>query len=327
MKTGYITVLGRADDVLNVAGHRIATADVESALVSHPACGEAGVCGVPDDIKGEAIVAYVVLRAGLHCVRRTGRRPDRARARRARPDRHPGRDPLRRPSSPKPAAARSCAASSKPKKPAKTSATSPSRNSVARLATTTLGGATSRCRSAPDAPAPRSRRVIPPSMRRAVNALRTRTRLPIIVPAAIDVSDVTDHRVYVEIETATARAYTIDVDLAPGCYGVHACGYFSLSAAARGGGVPHRRVEARRRRSAALGPLRLSDRHGDLVGTTAYTLSVNSHGPPPLPLARAIVANLIDDTILNEQIAAAKLFVAADLVGVPSNLISPWSMM
>jgi acetyl-CoA synthetase len=61
---GFISVLGRADDVLNVAGHRIATADVESALVSHPACGEAGVCGVPDEIKGEAIVAYVVLRAG-----------------------------------------------------------------------------------------------------------------------------------------------------------------------------------------------------------------------------------------------------------------------
>jgi acetyl-CoA synthetase len=61
---GYFTVLGRADDVLNVAGHRIATADVESALVAHPACGEAGVCGIPDDVKGEAIVAYVVLRSG-----------------------------------------------------------------------------------------------------------------------------------------------------------------------------------------------------------------------------------------------------------------------
>jgi acetyl-CoA synthetase len=61
---GYLTVLGRADDVLNVAGHRIATADVESGLVSHPACAEAGVCGVPDELKGEAIVAYVVLRAG-----------------------------------------------------------------------------------------------------------------------------------------------------------------------------------------------------------------------------------------------------------------------
>ena len=61
---GYLAILGRADDVLNVAAHRIATADVESALVSHPACGEAGVCGVPDDLKGEAIVAYVVLRGG-----------------------------------------------------------------------------------------------------------------------------------------------------------------------------------------------------------------------------------------------------------------------
>jgi acetyl-CoA synthetase len=61
---GYFAVLGRADDVLNVAGHRIATADVESALVSHPACGEAGVCGIPDEIKGEGIVAYVVLRGG-----------------------------------------------------------------------------------------------------------------------------------------------------------------------------------------------------------------------------------------------------------------------
>jgi acetyl-CoA synthetase len=61
---GYITVLGRADDVLNVAGHRIATADVESALVSHPACAEAGVIGKADDIKMEVIKAFVVLRAG-----------------------------------------------------------------------------------------------------------------------------------------------------------------------------------------------------------------------------------------------------------------------
>lgn len=61
---GYILVLGRADDVLSVAGHRIATADVESALVSHPACGEAGVVGKADDIKGEVIKAFVVLRMG-----------------------------------------------------------------------------------------------------------------------------------------------------------------------------------------------------------------------------------------------------------------------
>ncbi len=61
---GTISVLGRADDVLNVAGHRIATADVESALVSHPACGEAAVVGKADAIKGEVIKAFVVLREG-----------------------------------------------------------------------------------------------------------------------------------------------------------------------------------------------------------------------------------------------------------------------
>ncbi|RIH82687.1 Acetyl-coenzyme A synthetase [Calidithermus terrae] len=61
---GYFTVLGRSDDVLNVAGHRIGTADVESALVSHPAVAEAAVIGVPDPIKGESIKAFVVLRAG-----------------------------------------------------------------------------------------------------------------------------------------------------------------------------------------------------------------------------------------------------------------------
>ena len=44
---GYIAVLGRADDVLNVAGHRIGTAEVESALVSHPAVGEAAAIGIP----------------------------------------------------------------------------------------------------------------------------------------------------------------------------------------------------------------------------------------------------------------------------------------
>ena len=64
-ESGYVTVRGRADDVLSIAGHRIATADVESALVSHKACGEAGVVGVPDAIKGESIVAYVVLRSGF----------------------------------------------------------------------------------------------------------------------------------------------------------------------------------------------------------------------------------------------------------------------
>jgi acetyl-CoA synthetase len=61
---GYIAVIGRADDVLNVAGHRIGTAEIESALVSHPAIAEAAAIGVPDALKGEAIVAFVQLRAG-----------------------------------------------------------------------------------------------------------------------------------------------------------------------------------------------------------------------------------------------------------------------
>ena len=62
-KDGYITVLGRADDVLNVAGHRIGTAEVESALVSHPAVAEAAAIGIPDPIKGESIKVFVQTRA------------------------------------------------------------------------------------------------------------------------------------------------------------------------------------------------------------------------------------------------------------------------
>ncbi len=62
---GYFQILGRADDVLNVAGHRIGTADVESALVSHKSVAEAAVIGIPDEIKGEAIVAFVQLRSSF----------------------------------------------------------------------------------------------------------------------------------------------------------------------------------------------------------------------------------------------------------------------
>ncbi|MGC2258108.1 MAG: acetate--CoA ligase [Candidatus Sulfotelmatobacter sp.] len=60
---GYIAVLGRYDDVLNVAGHRIGTAEVESALVSHPAVAEAAAIGVPDAMKGESIKVFVQVRA------------------------------------------------------------------------------------------------------------------------------------------------------------------------------------------------------------------------------------------------------------------------
>ncbi|MEA3201071.1 MAG: acetyl-CoA synthetase [Thermoplasmata archaeon] len=61
---GYYMILGRVDDVIKVAGHRIGTMEVESALVSHPAVAEAAVIGKHDPIKGEAIVAYVIPRAG-----------------------------------------------------------------------------------------------------------------------------------------------------------------------------------------------------------------------------------------------------------------------
>lgn len=61
---GYFCVLGRADDVMNVAGHRIGTAEVESAFVSHPAVAEAAVIGLPDEVKGERIKGFVVLRPG-----------------------------------------------------------------------------------------------------------------------------------------------------------------------------------------------------------------------------------------------------------------------
>ncbi len=61
---GYFMVMGRADDVLKVAGHRIGTAEVESALVSHPTVAEAAVIGKPDPIRGESIKAFVTLRMG-----------------------------------------------------------------------------------------------------------------------------------------------------------------------------------------------------------------------------------------------------------------------
>ena len=58
-------LLGRVDDVLNVAGHRIGTMEVESALVDHPAVAEAAVVGKQHDLKGQAIAAFVTLRAGF----------------------------------------------------------------------------------------------------------------------------------------------------------------------------------------------------------------------------------------------------------------------
>ncbi len=61
---GYVWIVGRLDDVINVSGHRIGTAEVEGSLVGHPAVAEAAVVARPDDIKGAALVAFVSLRAG-----------------------------------------------------------------------------------------------------------------------------------------------------------------------------------------------------------------------------------------------------------------------
>ena len=61
---GYYWITGRVDDVLNVSGHRMGTAEVESALVAHPKVAEAAVVGYPHDIKGQGIHAYVTLVAG-----------------------------------------------------------------------------------------------------------------------------------------------------------------------------------------------------------------------------------------------------------------------
>ncbi len=61
---GYFWLMGRIDDVINVSGHRVGTMEIESALVSHPQVAEAAVVGRPDPIKGQAVVAYVVLRSG-----------------------------------------------------------------------------------------------------------------------------------------------------------------------------------------------------------------------------------------------------------------------
>src|SRR6266542_4055753 len=62
-KDGYYWLLGRVDDVMNVAGHRISTTEVESALVDHRSVAEAAVVGKKDDVSGQAIFAFVILRA------------------------------------------------------------------------------------------------------------------------------------------------------------------------------------------------------------------------------------------------------------------------
>ena len=63
-KDGYFWIIGRVDDVIKVSGYRLGTAEIESALVSHPAVAEAAAIGLPHEIKGNAIHTYVILKAG-----------------------------------------------------------------------------------------------------------------------------------------------------------------------------------------------------------------------------------------------------------------------
>src|SRR5271167_4277568 len=63
---GYLWIMGRVDDVIKVSGHRLGTMEIESALVSHAGVAEAACVGRPDDVKGEAVVAFVTLEGGHH---------------------------------------------------------------------------------------------------------------------------------------------------------------------------------------------------------------------------------------------------------------------
>ena len=91
---GYCWILGRVDDVLNVAGHRIGTMEVECALVDHPAVAEAAVVGKTDELKGTAIAAFVTLKGRHPPVQRAARRTARPRRPQDRRDRPPRRYPL-----------------------------------------------------------------------------------------------------------------------------------------------------------------------------------------------------------------------------------------
>jgi len=67
---GYVWVIGRVDDVIKVSGYRLGTAEIESALVSHPSVAEAAVIGVPDEVRGNVIQAYCILKSGVEPTQR-----------------------------------------------------------------------------------------------------------------------------------------------------------------------------------------------------------------------------------------------------------------
>ena len=96
-KDGYIWVLGRVDDVIKVAGHRLSSMEIESVLVSHPAVAEAAVVARPDEIKGEAIVCFVALRVGHEPMPSSAQRTDGLRSQHHRLHSSPRRRPLHAP--------------------------------------------------------------------------------------------------------------------------------------------------------------------------------------------------------------------------------------
>ena len=123
---GYLWLLGRVDDVMNVSGHRVSTTEVESALVDHPAVAEAAVVGANDPLTGQAIIGYVIVRGDVGEPTPELDRGDPPARRPPRSARRPG--PRRSswcPTCPRPAAARSCVACCATWPRAATSATPP----------------------------------------------------------------------------------------------------------------------------------------------------------------------------------------------------------
>ena len=119
-KDGYFWIVGRIDDVLNVSGHRIGTAEIESALVSHPAVAEAAAVGRPDELKGQALVVFVTLKS-THTASEQLKEELRAHVGKEIGSlAKPGPRSALPPACPRPAAEKSCAASSRKSPPAAT---------------------------------------------------------------------------------------------------------------------------------------------------------------------------------------------------------------
>ena len=107
---GYFWLMGRVDDVINVSGHRLGTMEVESALVAHPKVAEAAVVGRPDELKGQAISAFVTLESGHQPSEAAEGRAAQVGLERDRLARPARRHPLHRGAAQDAHAAKSCAA-------------------------------------------------------------------------------------------------------------------------------------------------------------------------------------------------------------------------